>query len=87
MTKKKDLNPDIMAEISEEEIRMSVIYDTHYYNYRCRDCRYEAKVEDIMVDSTGSRLFITCLRVMHRQVCGKYIDRRGIGNGPLYPKP
>ena len=51
MTKKKDLNPDIMSEISEEELRMSGIYDTHYYNYRCRDCGYEAKVEDIVVDS------------------------------------
>ena len=51
MTKKKGLNPDIMNEISEEEIRMSGIYDTHYYNYRCRDCGNEAKIEDIVVDS------------------------------------
>ena len=27
MTKKKDLNPDIMSEISEEEIQMSGIYE------------------------------------------------------------
>ena len=40
-----------MSDLSEEEIRMSGIYDTHYYNYRCRDCGYEAKVEDIVVDS------------------------------------
>jgi hypothetical protein len=51
MTKKKDLNSDIMSEISAEEIRMTGIYDTHHYNYRCRDCGYEAKVEDIVVDS------------------------------------
>jgi hypothetical protein len=37
MMKKKDLNSDIMSEISEEEIRMMGIYDTHHYNYRCRD--------------------------------------------------
>ena len=30
---------------------MTGIYDTHHYNYRCRDCGYEAKVEDIVVDS------------------------------------
>ena len=51
MTKKRESNPDIMREISEEEIRMSGIYDTHYYSYRCRDCGYEANVEDIGVDS------------------------------------
>ena len=51
MTKKNDLNSDIMSEISEEEIRMTGIYDTHHYNYRCRDCGYEVKVEDIVVDS------------------------------------
>jgi len=32
-----------MSELSEEEIRMSGIYDTHYYNYRCRDCGYVIK--------------------------------------------
>ena len=51
MMKKKESNPDIMSEISEEEIRMSGIHDTHYYNYRCRDCGHEAEVEDIVVDS------------------------------------
>ena len=51
MTKKKGSSQDTMSEISEEEIRISGIYDTHYYNYRCRDCGYEAKVEDIVVDS------------------------------------
>ncbi len=46
MTKKKDLKAAIMSEpMSEEEIRMSGINDTHYYNYRCRDCGYKAKVE------------------------------------------
>ncbi len=30
---------------------MTGIYDTHHHNYRCRDCGYEAKVEDIVVDS------------------------------------
>ena len=51
MTKKKGLKVGSMSDLSEEEIRMSGIYDTHYYNYRCRDCGYEAKVEDIVVDS------------------------------------
>ena len=54
MTKKKESSQDIMSEISEEEIRMSGIYDTHYHNYRCRDCGYEARVEDIVVDSFPS---------------------------------
>ena len=51
MTKKKGLKVGSMSDLSEEEIRMSGIYDTHYYNYRCRDCGYETKVEDIVVDS------------------------------------
>ena len=42
---------NIMSEISEEEIRMSGVYDTHYYNYRWRNYGYDAKVEDILVDS------------------------------------
>lgn len=51
MTKKKNSNLGSMSELSEEEIWMSGIYDTHYYNYRCRDCWHEADVEDIAVDS------------------------------------
>jgi len=43
MTKNKESCQDTMSEICEEEIRISGIYDTHYYNYRCRDCGYEAK--------------------------------------------
>jgi hypothetical protein len=43
MTKNKESSQDTMSEICEEEIRISGIYDTHYYNYRCRDFRYEAK--------------------------------------------
>jgi len=51
MTKKKDSSRDIMSPLSEEEIRMSGIRDTHYYSYRCRDCGREAEIEDIFVDS------------------------------------
>ena len=51
MTKKKGSSPDITSEISEEEIRISGIYDFRYYSYRCRDCGYEAEVEDIVVNS------------------------------------
>ena len=47
MTKKKGLKVGSMSDLSEEEIRMSGICDTHYYSYRCRDCGYEAKVEDM----------------------------------------
>ena len=43
MTKNKESSQDTMSEICEEEIRISGIYDTHYYNYRCRDCGYGAK--------------------------------------------
>jgi hypothetical protein len=54
MTKKKDLNPGIVSEISEKEIRMPGMYETPYYNYRCRDCGYKGKVEGIVVDSFPS---------------------------------
>ena len=51
MTKKRGLRLGSISELSGDEIRMSGIYDTHYYNYRCRNCGYEAKVEDIVADS------------------------------------
>jgi hypothetical protein len=51
MKRKKDSCRDITSPLSEEEIRMSGIRDTHYYSYRCRICGREAEVEDIFVDS------------------------------------
>ncbi len=51
MMKKKDSKRGIMIPLSEDEIRMSGIRDTHYYSYRCRDCGSETEVEDIIVDS------------------------------------
>ena len=30
---------------------MTGMYDTRYYNYRCRDCGHETNIVDIMVDS------------------------------------
>ena len=51
MTKKKGSKQGIMIPLSEEEIQMSGIRDTHYYSYRCRECGREAEIEDIIVDS------------------------------------
>ena len=51
MKRKKDSFRDIASPLSEEEIRMSGIRDTHYYSYRCRECGREAEIEDIIVDS------------------------------------
>ena len=51
MTKQKGSKQGIMIPLSEEEIQMSGIRDTHYYSYRCRECGREAEIEDIIVDS------------------------------------
>ncbi len=70
MTKKKDLKADIMSEISEEEIRMTGMYDTHYYNYRCRDCGFKrVKALDKFFNLSVSRFAVAHKTSIFNDIC------------------